>query len=720
MQILYNLFIAIILLFHTDILATMFDPAYSSFHKADFIEYTSDNKLLYSRNNQILFNDYFVRANEIWIDNANNIFLADGNIRITDKKNKIIFGDRATFKTDLKYGLISNFALGYGKTNIATARLAEKIDDNKLLLHNASFTPCTLECTTNPIWHITAKKTKIDFTENNITYHHAFFLLHGIPILYSPYLSHPTSNASAKSGILTPSINNRTITLPIYWRAAANLDFTFTPKIFQKNYNIFELEARYKYNKNNNRFTLSYGKVPYIITKNDNESINKKRNSRHYTAQSDFTNENYNFGFKLERASDAAYLKNYYNRYDPYLVSQLYFYNVNRENYFSIEAMNFQGLRDADSKNTDPLVLPAIKLKKLIYLDAQETISMTIKNQSLIYKELSGKELGRTALDFTLATNIITDSGYVLKMTGSNRSDLYFVKNFNYSIGSKKINDGYRTDDDKLLFRNIPEFETTLSYPVYQIFNERNTILLEPIITAIIGRNETKYDRCFHLIDSPKYELSENNLFLSNRYTGLDHHEFGKRLSYGINSAIMHDHGYLGFFLAKSHNSSSNLYKNDVANIENVGNISASFLNIVELYYRFRKTNNFNIIRDEFGVKIVGDRLKLNTSLITIKNLKKYYTGWSVDNSDVNDITQSYFDISYNLTDNWTIGYETVFDLSKAKPDLFMNKATLSYNKDCISVSFGIYNNFMSDSSRAIKQYLAVPTISIGLRTLNM
>lgn len=53
----------------------------------------------------------------------------------------------------------------------------------------------------------------------------------------------------------------------------------------------------------------------------------------------------------------------------------------------------------------------------------------------------------------------------------------------------------------------------------------------------------------FVIIDPIKYELSGKNLFLSNRYSGIDCHDFGNRLNYGLNASFAKEQNYLRLFL---------------------------------------------------------------------------------------------------------------------------------------------------------------------------
>ena len=69
-----------------------------------------------------------------------------------------------------------------------------------------------------------------------VYYQHAWLELWGMPIFYSPYLSHPDQTVKRRSGFLIPAIGsspglNSYIKIPYYYDINEHKDFTFTPMI---------------------------------------------------------------------------------------------------------------------------------------------------------------------------------------------------------------------------------------------------------------------------------------------------------------------------------------------------------------------------------------------------------------------------------------------------------------------------------------------------------
>ncbi|WP_422229049.1 LPS-assembly protein LptD [Rickettsia endosymbiont of Halotydeus destructor] len=673
---------------------------------ANFIEYKE--KLIYAKGNvTIAIDNYFLTADNLLYDIEDDILWAEGNVKIKDEKDTIIIGEKVILKDKFKAGVISEFILFFGDNTLLVSKLAERINENKARLYDSKFTPCEITCGKNPIWQISAKDTYVDFDTNKITYRNVFFEVYGVPIIYLPYFSHPTPSAPASSGILIPSIKNEGLGIPLYLRAKPNMDFTLTPRIFKK-YQIFELEGRYRLNNTDSIiFEGNYGSLPYFLEKNGQKIKNEKVNGYHFVTNGNFTNKEYGYGFKLERTSDKAYLKNYYNNYSSYLTSKVFLNKIHDADYLVVEAIDLQGLGANDSKYTDPLVLPKINTKNVISLNDDDSY-VVIENNTLFYKERIGKQLARTSLQLSFIHNLLTPSGQIFNFSLKDRGDFYFIRQ-NY------LN---RVKEQKTLTRNIPEFQTVWRYPFVGVIAQDITLLTEPIASFTMGRKLLRLDNKFIIVDPDKYELSEKNIFDSNRYSGIDCHEFGNRLNYGLNTTISKYENYLGLFLGQSKNTKYSINQSPHTT-ENVGKISAKFLEQFELFYSFRKDNKLKPIRDEIGSSVQNDKINIMGSFIQLTNLKKYY---SIENKELsnNRVRQFYGDLGYRLTENWLVGFGARVDVSTQKAQLLSRTIKVTYFKDCVRIAAKISSDYMVDAARGIKKTSSVWSASIGLKILNM
>ncbi len=112
------------------------------------------------------------------------------------------------------------------------AGVLEISQDGRLQLADVAYTTCPPE---SEDWIIQARDIELNTKTGVGTAKGVRLRFKGVPILYSPYLSFPLSDAR-KSGILTPEIGStgrsgNEITLPYYWNIADNYDATLTPRL---------------------------------------------------------------------------------------------------------------------------------------------------------------------------------------------------------------------------------------------------------------------------------------------------------------------------------------------------------------------------------------------------------------------------------------------------------------------------------------------------------
>jgi LPS-assembly protein len=155
----------------------------------------------------------------------------DGEVRYEDPQTQII-GDRAEFSYSSGHIEFNNaeFLLGANGGRGAAGLLAIN-QDGTLNLAEVTYTTCPPE---SDDWRIEAGSIVLDTSESVGTARNVKLRFKGVPILYSPYLSFPLTDAR-KSGILTPTVGTSSqrgneLAVPWYWNIAENYDATITPR----------------------------------------------------------------------------------------------------------------------------------------------------------------------------------------------------------------------------------------------------------------------------------------------------------------------------------------------------------------------------------------------------------------------------------------------------------------------------------------------------------
>jgi LPS-assembly protein len=108
-----------------------------------------------------------------------------------------------------------------------TGGLVEKTSPDHYLVYDGSITTCEVP---HPMWQFGARKISVEVGGNAKIYRSAF-LLHGIPILWFPFVTHPVEKQARESGFLMPSVAHSsaygyTIGDAYYWAINRMMDAT--------------------------------------------------------------------------------------------------------------------------------------------------------------------------------------------------------------------------------------------------------------------------------------------------------------------------------------------------------------------------------------------------------------------------------------------------------------------------------------------------------------
>ncbi len=127
-----------------------------------------------------------------------------------------------------------------------TAAHVAQSAQNKFSLSKATYSTCSPLTRT---WELDANSIDIDQAEGRGEAYNTSLKVHGIPLLYLPYFSFPTSG-ERKSGFLYGNITGNTanglsLSAPYYFNLAPNYDDTLTPTLYTKRGILFDNNVRF-------------------------------------------------------------------------------------------------------------------------------------------------------------------------------------------------------------------------------------------------------------------------------------------------------------------------------------------------------------------------------------------------------------------------------------------------------------------------------------------
>ena len=200
-------------------------------------------------NAEIHYRDYILRADEITYDsdsgeaNASGHFTLDGGPN--DEHVKASHGTyNLTAETGRFYDVTATTGLRFqGKQVVLTStapfafsgKVVEKTSSDHYLVYDGTITTCELP---HPKWRFEAHKMVVD-VGGNASIYHSRFLLHGFPVFYFPYATHPVARETRKTGFLIPTAGQSSIKGTIlgegfYWAINRSMDANVGAEYFSK------------------------------------------------------------------------------------------------------------------------------------------------------------------------------------------------------------------------------------------------------------------------------------------------------------------------------------------------------------------------------------------------------------------------------------------------------------------------------------------------------
>lgn len=489
--------------------------------------------------------DTVTASGHVEIDQSGNILLADavsynlkqdviiatGNVSLTQPSGEVTFADYIELTGDMKDATARHLRLLMADDSRMVASTGQQENGERQVLYNALYTacrPCAEDPQRPPLWDIRANRIVHDETTHQITYRDAVVDAYGIPVLYTPYLSHADPTIKRESGVLAPGfINNRIIgtgiRLPYYQVIDANQDLLIDP-MYTSNEGA-GLSSTYRLRAVRGEMDTSAS----VAQEPAEDNPNLRTTGWSLSAYSRFDiDDNWRAGYDIERASDRDYLRYYdYNQTAPFLTSRPYLEGFGYRSYAAIEAYSFQN--QTDTQISPPPGVPdktAIVLPLVTYsyqspagwegnywtFDTHAASILRGDNETNTRRvnTLSAWHVPYTARD-----------GEVFNFTAQVRADAY---NSDHVVG---LTDQGAVD----AYRVVPQAAVDWRYPLVKE-GTHSTQTFTPILMANIGPNSGNSAKIPNE-DSLDFELDDANIFSPNLFTGYDRVAAGPRIAYG-------------------------------------------------------------------------------------------------------------------------------------------------------------------------------------------
>ena len=496
---------------------------------------------------EVVQGERILRADTVSYNQKADLVTATGNIALLEPTGEVVFADHVELSGDLKNGTIRNLRMLLADNARFAAASGRRVGGNVTELDKAVYSPCRTCVRPGgpPLWQIKAVKVTHNQAEKLVEYRDAWLEFAGIPVAYTPYLSHPDPTVKRKSGFLstmTPSYGTDSqlgviVETPYYFDIAPDKDATFRPIITTKEGPVLAGEYRQRFAHGVLRTDLSgtYGSA----------DSGKDKFRGHFFGETRFDlGETWRGGADLQLASDDTYLRRYkFNSLDK-LTNHVFVEGFRGRNYAQAEGYFWRGLRQTDDPGKTPLVMPLINYNH-VGLPGRYGGHWVFDANLMSLTEGDGPDSQRLSLRTGWELPYIARTGEVYLLYADLRTDAYWVND---------VQEPTRPAGDLssgLTGRVTPRLGLDWRFPFART-STTTTQIIEPVAGIAISPNGGNPDKIPNE-DSQDFDLDDTNLLSRDRFPGLDRVEGGLRAYYGLKLGVAGASGSSSAFIGQAY-----------------------------------------------------------------------------------------------------------------------------------------------------------------------
>jgi LPS-assembly protein len=498
-----------------------------------------------------------LRADQLSYNRNTDIVTANGNVMLLEPSGEVLFAEHVELTGDLREGAIDRLRVLLSDNSRFAAASGSRQGGRYTELDQAVYSPCPLcaeDPSKPPLWQIRASKITHDQVDRDITYENARLEFFGVPLLYTPYLSHPDPGVKQRSGMLPPRVG-RDRNLGYFVRAyqyfdlqsdkpaneVGTFDGTLEAMLSADLDPLLGAEVRKHFNTGSFVISGAASRTDRVEGDSSNRVVKPNVTRGYFDVDGRFeANDYWRWGIQARRTTDNNFLRLYDYSDDDILTSRVYAERLERRSFARIETIAFQDLRTSTTKSEEPLVVPSAEYA--FVGDAGKALGgrWSVDLNALNLVRNSGQDVSRLSSTVGWQRTDFLPGGLVTTWSGSGRLDGYV---------SDDREPGNRADDTEV--RPFAQASALTSLP---LMRNAGTVrlLIEPAVELRVAPNAG--DDTVPNEDSIDLEFDDTNLFSNNRYPGLDVLDDGSRVTYGSTFGIYGANGgSTSLFLGQSY-----------------------------------------------------------------------------------------------------------------------------------------------------------------------
>jgi LPS-assembly protein len=629
---------------------------------------------------EILREDKIVKADVVTYNERTKRITAAGNVSLLEPDGDTQFASYADVTDDVKEGILYDFRMLMKDNARLAANRAYRVDqDTKEILRKGVYTPCA-QCVEDPsrapLWQIKAYSAIRDKVEKTITYHDAWLEMFGVPVLYTPWFRHPDFDVDRQSGMLTPELhysseNGLQVSTPYFYVLAPDKDITVTP-IFRFGGDLQEhpggvLDLEYRQRVADGRFRLEGSGTVEDRETNDadpNDRVELTNEFRgHVEGDGLFDiDENWRAGFDFKATTDKKYLKRWHLGSRDVLTNTAYAEGFFGRSYAEARGYAFQSTQRGLQTDQLPIVAPMLDYR-FVSEPGNAGAYWGVDTNFMNLRRTDGREVVRIAANPYWTLPYTSSMGDIYRLTLEMPTTIHTVHHVDPNSDDR--DPPADVDDfDGTEFRVLPKATFDWSYPFIRA-NPSFTQVFEPMF-QLVAAPDTGNTGNIPNEDSRAFELDDTNLFLADRFPGLDRKDTGSRATYGANwSAYLPYGSYVNAFLGQSfqfdHDDNDEFrtgtgIDDDLTDI--VGRLQFRPIGGVDLSYRYRfDVSDATFQRHEARATYSNEYFVFSGS----------YAFIGADGVEFEDREQLSGYLGANLSDYWSVNAQSSYDLADSR-----------------------------------------------------
>ena len=527
---------------------------------ADKLTYSQDNNIIEATGNVVAKNQEGkeISSDKIVYNKTTQVLKTFGNSKFSDTKNRILTAENFEYNLDKKIisaenkvKLLDNYKniyyfnklsaddkfieiIGYNLNSdlnkekfqskdkfneFIEPRLSGKevsIKENITIIKDGKFTSCksTNEKEGCPYWNLNADLITHDKEKKEITYKNATLDINNVPVLYTPYFSHPDPSVKRKEGFLAPSFSSlgadigATIKVPYFYPVSQSADFTISPVYYFKQNPLLLGEYREQYKNGylsiEGGFTEGYKEITTTQTDGSRHHLYGNLNLNF----ADKVLDQSEFNAKIQRVNNPTYLrvnkinstvdefkKNLVKENETKLTNEIYLNSFGKNESLNLKAAAYQNISASKASDQYEYLLPEIIYSKYNLLDSNG-LNFSSNFKSLNASTNHNKTTFINNLDYSTAESYNSNLGIGYKF-------LTKINNINYYSD-------YMAPNENLNSQINPVVGLDASLPFAKLSKESEQYLIPRILTRYSPGKMTN-------AKSNDTSLNTDNLFSINR-----------------------------------------------------------------------------------------------------------------------------------------------------------------------------------------------------------